>query len=103
MASVKMPNYGLLNGLAAGLNAGLDGFMAAKKMQRDDKTTKMLMLKSGLIENDDGSIDYSPEEKLKRQTEAEATRAKMANDRLGTEINARKAGFLVTDRVYKKP
>lgn len=102
MASVKIPNYGLLNGLAAGLNAGLDGFMAAKKMQRDDKTTKMLMLKSGLIENDDGSIDYSPEEKLKRQTEAEATRAKMANDRLGTEINARKAGFLVTDSGLQK-
>jgi hypothetical protein len=93
MASVKMPNYGLLNGLAAGLNAGLDGFMAAKKMQRDDKTTKMLMLKSGLIETDDGSIDYSPEEKLKRQTAAEATRAKIANDKLGTEISARKSGF----------
>lgn len=102
MASVKMPNYGLLNGLAAGLNAGLDGFMAAKKMQRDDKTTKMLMLKSGLIETDDGSIDYSPEEKLKRQTAAEATRAKMANDKLGTEISARKSGFLVTPQGLQK-
>lgn len=91
-----MPNYGLLNGVAAGLQAGLDGFMAAKKMQRDDKTQKMLMLKSGLIENDDGSIDYSPEEKLRRQTAAEATRAKIENEKLGAEINARKAGFLVT-------
>ncbi len=102
MASVKMPNFGLLNGVAAGINAGIDGFMAAKKMQRDDKLQKVMMMQHGLIETPDGSIDYSPEEKASRQAKAEAQRAKIQNDKLGTEISARKSGLLVTPNGLEK-
>lgn len=95
MPSVQMPNGGLLSGLARGIESGVDGYMAAKKMQRDDNTQKMLMMQHGLITTPDGGVDFSPEEKMKRSQALQAEQDKRQLDLIKTEIDARGKGLLL--------
>jgi len=95
MPSVQMGNYGLLSGLAKGLEAGMDGYMAAKKMQRDDNQQKMLMMQNGLIQNDDGSVDFSAEEKMKRANALKTAEEKRQLDFVKEQVDARAKGLIL--------
>jgi hypothetical protein len=74
-----MRDYGLLQGLAAGLQGGIDGYSAAKKMQREDETLRMQKQK---MEQDQqrGLIESQTKDYLARLQGEDVERKRMADE-----------------------
>lgn len=82
-----MADYGLLSGLAQGVNAGLDAYNSAqdrqlrikqykdeqevKKLLREqqERGQKMEMVSKGLLETPEGGFDFSPQKKAEQEAD----------------------------------
>lgn len=82
-----MADYGLLSGLAQGVNAGLDAYNSAqdrqlrikqyqdeqevKKLlrQQQERGQKMEMVSKGLLETPEGGFDFTPQKKAEQEAE----------------------------------
>lgn len=91
-----MADYGLLKGIGEGISAGIDTYMAMKKMKHDQRLTEMT---HGIRENPEtGEMEYTPQALLKQQTEAQDKKNQREMEFLKARIEAGKGGFLLNKK-----
>jgi len=105
-----MADYGLLSGLAQGVNAGLDAYNSAqdrqmrikqykdeqevKKLLREqqERGQKMEMVSKGLLETPEGGFDFTPEKKAEQEAELGYKKAQTAGLLADAAKKRREAG-----------
>jgi len=89
-----MADYGLLKGIGEGISAGLDTYMAMKKMKHDQRLSEMT---HGIRENPDtGEMEYTPQALLKQQTELQDKKQQKEMEFLKAQIDGKAKGLIVT-------
>lgn len=91
-----MADYGLLKGIGEGISAGIDTYMAMKKMKHDQKLSEMT---HGIRENPEtGEMEYTPQSLLKQQTDIQDKKQQKDMEFLKAQIDARARGLILNKK-----